>query len=150
MKNYRRRISFLGALCLLLALLTGCKCEHEWIDATCTEPKICSKCEETDGVSLGHAWREATCTEAKTCRVCKVTEGEALGHDWKDATCTEPKTCTRCLTTEGNTLGHSTGDWTTLREATCTEAGIIESICAACGEAVTKETEMLSHTQGNG
>ena len=44
----------------------------------------CSKCGDeyvTDVVSaLGHSWTDATCTDPKTCSVCGETEGEALGH----------------------------------------------------------------------
>ena len=44
----------------------------------------CSKCGDeyvTDVVSaLGHTWTDATCTAPKTCSVCGETEGEALGH----------------------------------------------------------------------
>ena len=29
-------------------------CEHLWVDATCTSPKTCSKCNATDGEALGH------------------------------------------------------------------------------------------------
>ena len=81
-------------------------CEHEWKDATCTDPKTCGKCGETEGEPLGHKWNDATCTEPKTCSVCGETEGEALGHKWNDATCTEPKTCSVCGETEGEPLGH--------------------------------------------
>jgi hypothetical protein len=90
------------------ALLTGCHINHEWTEATCTEPKTCSVGGETEGEALGHEWAEATCTEPKTCSRCGETEGEALGHDWAEATCTEPKTCSRCGETEGDALGH---DW---------------------------------------
>lgn len=52
--------------CVLITL-AGCggvstqKCNHEWIDATCTEPKICSLCEKTDGDELGHSTNQGTC-----------------------------------------------------------------------------------------
>ena len=81
---------------------------HDWKDATCTEPKTCSGCGETEGEALGHDWADATCTEPKTCTRCGETEGEALGHDWAEATLTEPKTCTKCGATEGEPL--STAD----------------------------------------
>ena len=32
------------------------------------------------GVRCNHDWQEATCTEPKTCKLCGATEGEALGH----------------------------------------------------------------------
>ena len=43
-----------------LIVLTGCGHEHEWTKATCTEPKTCTKCGETEGEALGHRWKEAT------------------------------------------------------------------------------------------
>lgn len=55
----------LVALIALMMILTGCQCKHEWKEATCTEPKICTKCGETEGEPLGHEWKEATCTEPK-------------------------------------------------------------------------------------
>ena len=97
---------------------------HDWDDATCTAPKTCSVCGETEGEALGHEWDDATCTAAKTCSVCGETEGEALGHEWDDATCTAPKTCSVCGETEGEALGH---DWD---DATCTAP----KTCSVCGE----------------
>ncbi len=80
---------------------------HIFKDATCTAPKTCKVCGETEGEALGHKWAAATCTAPKTCSVCGATEGDALGHDWIDATCTTPKTCDICGETEGDALGHS-------------------------------------------
>ena len=77
---------------------------HEWVEATCTAPKTCKTCGETEGEALGHDWKDATCTAPKTCKTCGETEGEALGHDWKEATTEAPKTCTRCGATEGEKL----------------------------------------------
>ena len=77
---------------------------HEWVEATCTAPKTCKTCGETEGEALGHDWKDATCTAPKTCSRCGATEGEALGHDWKEATTEAPKTCTRCGETEGEKL----------------------------------------------
>ena len=54
--------------------------------------------------ALGHNWQEATCTQPKACSRCGTTEGTALGHSWQDATYTEPKTCARCGATEGEPL----------------------------------------------
>lgn len=43
-----------------------------------------------------HTWTEATCTEPKTCTVCEETEGEALGHSLSEATYFAPAVCTVC------------------------------------------------------
>ena len=34
---------------------------HEWLDATCTSPKTCNKCNLTDGEKLGHTCIVGTC-----------------------------------------------------------------------------------------
>ena len=42
---------------------------------------------ELDGwaeVACDHDWLNATCTEAKTCKLCGATEGQALGHSLQD------------------------------------------------------------------
>lgn len=76
---------FFAALLFLLTLLAGCACQHEWKDADCLNPQVCTKCGEA--------------------------AGEALGHDWVDATCTAPETCSRCGETNGLPADHSFGDW---------------------------------------
>lgn len=63
-------------------------CIHSWTAATCTTPKTCSKCKETEGKATGHKFTAATCTAPKTCSVCKTTEGKASGHRYdKSGTC---------------------------------------------------------------
>ena len=51
------------SLLLITAMaLTLCACghQHTWVEATCTEPKTCSECGETEGEALGHQFSEAT------------------------------------------------------------------------------------------
>lgn len=107
-------------------MLTGCCVSHEWKEATCTEPKTCSKCGKTEGEPLGHTWVEATCAEPKTCSACGATEGDALAHTWVDATCAEAKHCSVCGETEGEPLDHK------LTEANYQQA----ATCEVCGETV--------------
>ena len=115
---------------LMLSLLAGCGCEHEWAEADCDSPKTCNLCGETEGAPLGHSWLAATCAKAKHCEICGTVEGTALEHTWQEATCTAPKTCSVCAATEGEALGHT---WT---DATCTEPKTC-SVCAATeGEAL--------------
>ena len=73
---------------------------HAWVEASCTEPRICGICGETEGEPLGHDWKDADCTEPRTCRRCGETEGEALGHDWGDPDEKGMRTCSRCGETE--------------------------------------------------
>ena len=96
-------LTICGAV-LLAASLAGCCMKHEWAEATCTEPKKCVKCGETEGVANGHKWKAATCTTPKTCETCGKTEGEALGYTWVDRTMEKPKTCSVCGATEGSPI----------------------------------------------
>ncbi len=125
--KYNKRYLTPCLVILLCFLLTACKHEHQYSEATCTEPATCQKCEETIGEPLGHDYSEATCTEPGICSRCGEIKGEALGHDYKEATCTEPSLCSRCGEAKGEPLGHSA------LEATCTE----DSICDVCGEIVS-------------
>ena len=92
----------LAMACLLM--FSGCCFHSEWSDATCTAPKTCVECGETEGEALGHSWVDASCEEPKHCTACEETEGEALGHSWVDATTEAPKTCTTCNETEGERI----------------------------------------------
>ena len=81
-------------------------CTHSWQIATCTTPKFCRKCKDSEGNALGHSWKSATCVTPKTCSICSKTEGNALGHSWTDPTCKTPKTCTICNKSDGNVGTH--------------------------------------------
>ena len=131
MRNKKTKVVLALTTLAMSVALSACGHEHEWKEATCTTPKTCMTCEETEGEALGHEWEGATCTEPKTCVTCGETEGEALGHEWEEATCTEPKTCVTCGETEGEALGH---EWS---EATCIEL----KTCATCGETEGELTE---------
>lgn len=88
----------------ICSILTGCGHEHSWTEATCTEPKTCSECGETEGEPLGHTWVEATCAEPKHCSVCGETEGEALEHTLTEANYQQAPTCEVCGQTVGEPL----------------------------------------------
>jgi len=85
------------------------ECSHEYRDATCTTPQICTKCNATGGAALGHTYSNATCTTPQTCVTCGATAGSVADHQWKNATCTHPKTCSVCNLTQGDALGHNMG-----------------------------------------
>ena len=51
-----------------------------------------------------HIWVDATCTEPKKCTRCGITDGKPLGHDMVPATTSAPSTCSRCGYTEGKPL----------------------------------------------
>ena len=79
--------NFIAVLCLV-----GCGHEHAYVEATCTEPRKCTVCGETEGEALGHVYEEATCEKARTCSRCGAEEGNKLGHS------VEIGTCARCGT----------------------------------------------------
>lgn len=120
-----KKISCFLLLMLVFLFVPGCnkKHTHDYEDATCTQPKICTICGQTEGDPLGHTYDndcddicnvcgetrivqhqfiDATCEEPKTCTACGKQEGQALGHLWVDATFEEAKTCSRCGKIEGD------------------------------------------------
>ena len=75
---------FLLLIVLITAALTGCeKCQHEWVEANCKDPKTCSLCGLEEGKKLGHKWQDATCEEPQICTVCNKIKGEPLGHNYE-------------------------------------------------------------------
>lgn len=121
----KRLISTLMIMSVLTSalLLSASASRHNWCEATCTAPKTCSKCGETEGEAIGHIWEEATCTVPKTCTRCGATEGEPEGHIWKEATCTSPATCTKC----GEKTGTASGKHSRR-----------QGYCDYCGEFITE------------
>lgn len=86
-------------LLLLAFLFSGCACQHEWTEADCLNPQVCTKCQETGTEALGHSWVEATCTAAETCTRCGETQGEPIDHtfgDWTFGDTHMTHTCTSC------------------------------------------------------
>lgn len=65
---------------IILLFITKIICIHDWTDATCTDPQMCSKCDKIKGEALEHEWMDATCTAPETCSICGETQGEALEH----------------------------------------------------------------------
>lgn len=103
--NAMKNKIILVMLSLLFAFgLTGCCMNHEWTEATCTAPKTCNKCGETEGEVLSHEWVEATCTAPRTCSVCGETEGEALAHTLSEANYQQPAMCSVCGEIKGEPL----------------------------------------------
>lgn len=98
---------------------------HNWTEATCTTPKVCTRCYQSSGSAKGHSWKNATCLEPRTCTTCGETSGKAMGHYWKKATCTTPKTCIICLTTVG-TAGHTYAHAYDYKCDVCNEERIVD------------------------
>ena len=123
--------------------------EHEWTEATCTDPMTCTVCGRTKGSALGHSANPATCTEDSVCMVCGIVVEAAFGHSFMFATCTDPETCGRCGITVGEPLGHTFDD-----NHICVNCGLISEdhvhidsdsnlVCDFCGS--VKYPEADSH-----
>lgn len=59
---------------------------HRYTPADCFSPKTCS-CGKIVGTALGHNFLSATCTTAKKCTRCGKTSGSALGHYYVNNKC---------------------------------------------------------------
>ena len=171
------KLSAILAMILLMAVgLTGCilddilpplvsTCDHEWQDATCTEPYQCVLCGETEGAPLGHHWRKATCTSPEMCSRCGEKNGQPLDHDWSKPTCTEPATCHMCGITNGRPDGHKWSTPTCTEPAYCYHCGetdgeseghnlvsatcITDGYCSTCGETLEPINENAHDMEGN-
>lgn len=99
----KRALTLILTICILMLVvgLVSCKkeCEHIYDNACDT---ICNGCEEAREIT--HNFKEATCTSPKACTVCGQTEGEAKGHTpaEDDGDCTTAILCSVCqvVTTE--------------------------------------------------
>ena len=155
---------FLTVAAMLVLLLAFTSCdnitegffpdthEHTWEEATCTSPKICSACGETEGEALGHTeqtveGKDATCTEAgftdgKICTVCNAvtvpqTEIPAKGHTPGEATtCETNQECTVCHAELEAAKGHTVGP-----DATCDA----DQTCTVCNKVLVSA---LGHVPG--
>ena len=69
----------------MVAAMAACGCDHQWSEATCTTPKTCAKCGQTEGEAAGHTPRQwvvsavdaeaLTMTRDLICDVCgEVTD----------------------------------------------------------------------------
>ena len=131
-------------LCSLCGERKGTLLSHDLVAATCTEAKTCTMCHQTWGEPLGHKWSAGSCTVARTCKTCQEVEGEAPGHDYADATCDKPMTCRLCSATEGEALGHKYIPVVT--KPTCTANGYTTNTCATCKDSyVDNIVEALGH-----
>ena len=142
--------------------------EHVWVAATCTTPRTCSVCGETDGTELGHEYEgivttEPGClTEGEKTFTCKndanhtYTESiDALGHDYQytktvahtcDTDGYDLYDCSRCDAYEHRNVvpaEHTNVVTDKATEPTCEETGLTEgSHCEACDTVIVAQTEV--------
>lgn len=135
----------LGIFVVSTIVAVSLTCNHEWIETTCSAPRTCSHCGETEGAPLEHRWEEATCSHPKTCILCGLADGEALPHIWVEATCAEPETCSVCGETRGSSLGHTYSEWEIDEEATVSKSGTKVRHCTTCQDVDRESYELESY-----
>lgn len=101
----RKAILIILSLIVMLFVFNSCECQHEWKEATCTEPKTCSSCGKTEGETIEHTYTTGKCTDKQYCTVCNA-EKEGFEHTWSKANCLENKVCTVCGEV-GEVVNHS-------------------------------------------
>ena len=79
-----KKITALFAVLAVVVSLCGCCMKHSWADATCTEPKTCTKCGAAEGEPNGHLFSdwfvesedfaEMTRSLTRTCSACGEAE----------------------------------------------------------------------------
>ena len=176
MKKLASSVIFSLLVLVALFMLSSCsqsttssqsQCQHQWIEATCSQPKTCSICNTIIGNPLGHSWRSATCVEPKICTICNEVSGEPLGHTEVidkaiSPTCTtngftEGKHCSVCnkiliAQTKISANGHNVVVDKSL-ENTCTQEGLTQgSHCSKCNTILVCQTSIpkTQHINKNG
>ena len=145
MKN-RSIIMLLAVVFLAVLMLASCvpdepAHQHEWTDATCTAPKTCSTCGETEGEALGHT-EEVLAGKAATCTEDGLTEGK------KCSVCEEILLAQETIPATGHKEESLPG-----KDATCTETGLTEGKkCSSCNEILLPQDEipLKSHSYDEG
>ena len=120
----------------------------------------CNQSHTVSGDTYGnHQWIAATCTNPKTCSVCGATEGEALGHSYASVvtapTCTTQgyttHTCSRCSDSYKDDYTDAAGHSITQVEAkspTCEEIGWnAYEYCSVCDYTTYSEISSKGHTE---
>ncbi len=129
-------------LCCLL--LSGCSHRHEWQEATCTAPRTCATCQETEGDPLDHDWQEADCTTPRSCKRCGITEGEAPGHEFSAPNYQDAPVCARCGLEQGEAL---TADFVTHGILCTAESGVSYDYYTCAREDTTPVKGQVTFTE---
>ncbi len=133
-----KKIALITALVIAICAFAGCSHEHvPGSAATCTEPQICTDCEEILVEATGHRPGDpATCAAAQTCVFCGLEMAPKLEHTpGAEATCTEPQLCNSCGTELAAKTGHSLNK---------------QNACDNCGEQIFPEGQKYIKAGRNG
>lgn len=109
-------------------------CNHEWLDATCTTPKICKLCGKTDGKALGHNYTEMSRVEPDCTTNGSINYAcERCGHSYVETI--PAKGHTESVAVEENRI-----------EATCEKEGSYDSViyCSECEAELSRIKKTIS------
>ncbi len=126
---------------------------HDLVEASCAEPRHCSRCDLTEGQPLGHTGGTASCTQQAICSTCQTPYGDLLPHSFDQEvtdiqylktslTCTTPTTYYKsCVCGEKGTETFTVGEPTGHRggTASCTQ----QAVCDVC---MTAYGDLLPHS----
>jgi len=101
--------------------------EHTWVEATCTEPKTCSVCGETEGEPIGHSATEADYWNPSVCEVCGEELGPVLTPDFVTYKLDDERMMQLGETYDYNTVTRDDPDMPTVAKATVDSYEIIPS-----------------------
>ncbi len=85
----------------------------------------CTACGYTEQKTIpkkGHSWQDATCTLPKTCSNCHQTEGNALGHSYENGVCSR---CKLMRTSEGLSYRKEGAGYVVTGIGSCTDSYLV-------------------------
>lgn len=126
----KKKLVSISLVLLMLSSLTACSLIPNVGNSEEDNGDIVASTEDTSGNQTevcDHQWIEATCTEPKTCSICGITEGDPLGHDFAPATVDSPKKCRVCGIEEGDKIKVKSGIEPSLDEIL--NYNVIDEIC---------------------
>lgn len=126
-----KKLILISMLSILMLFLTGCECEHEWSDASCSEPQTCSLCGNTQGMALGHTVDKWVSVSDSTCTENGIEEGVCIA-------------CHEKVTRNTEVAPHTEGEWEITREATENISGEKSIRCTVCGQVLKTDTFTLT------
>ena len=123
---------------------------HDWIPATCTSPKMCKNCFETEGTTIAHTYDREVANE-KTLKTAATCTTKAVYY--KSCVCgaISDKSTFEYGDTAAHTFDKEVVSEETLKSAaTCTAKATYYKTCSVCGAVSDKDTfevgETLAHT----
>ena len=104
-------IAVITVICAFSFTACNDECDHQWTDASCTAPKTCSICQETEGQANGHSYKtDFDKNESQHWYECSVCgdKKDAAEHTFNVPAATEQtdKYCTVCNYIAEYQLGH--------------------------------------------